>query len=207
MGSGAGTILLYFQLYKLPGPEPMGVLEHPKHPPGYATASEDQLRYVFDSVIKAAENAEPTKRSIVSAIGRFYDPMGFLSPIVIKFKVFMQALCKAKIGWDEVVPELLRMRWQALVTDLRKATVVTIPRSYLSGIDENTLSFSLCGYCDASLAAYAAVVYLQIETKSGSYKIMRFVASKTRVSPLKKQSIPRLELLSALLHCTDDVQE
>ena len=109
----------------------------------------------------------------------------------------MQALCEAKIGWDEVVPELLRMRWQALVTDLRKATVVTIPRSYLSGIDENTLSFSLCGYCDASLAAYAAVVYLQIETESGSY--MRFVTSKTRVSPLKKQSIPRLELLSALL--------
>ena len=80
--------------------------------------------------MKATGNAETTKRSIVSAIGRFYDPMGFLSPIVIKFKVF-------KIGWDEVVPEL---RWQVLVTDLRKAT---IPRSYLSGIDKNILTFSL----------------------------------------------------------------
>ena len=30
-----GVRCLYYQLYKLP--EPMGVLEHTKHPPGYAT--------------------------------------------------------------------------------------------------------------------------------------------------------------------------
>lgn len=44
---------------------------------------------------------------------------------------------------------------------------------------------------------YAAVVYLVIETPTGSFT--KFVASKTRVSPLKSQTIPRLELLSALL--------
>ena len=54
-----------------------------------------------------------------------------------------------------------------------------------------------CGYCDASLTAYAAVVYLGIQTSEGYY--LRFVVAKTRVAPLKKQSIPRLELLSALL--------
>ena len=41
------------------------------------------------------------------------------------------------------------------------------------------------------------MVYLLIETESQSY--MRFVTSKSRVLPLKKQTIPRLELLSALL--------
>ena len=30
MGSGAGTIILYYQLYKLP--EQIGVLEHPSNP-------------------------------------------------------------------------------------------------------------------------------------------------------------------------------
>ena len=67
--------------------------------------SEDQLGYTFDSVIKATDNSEPMKRGIVSAIGKFYDPMGYLSPIVIKFMVFMQALYEAKIGWDELIPE------------------------------------------------------------------------------------------------------
>ena len=62
---------------------------------------------------------------------------------------------------------------------------------------DDVVSGTLCGYCDASLSAYAAVIYLLIESESGSY--MHFVASKTRVSPLKRQTIPRLELLSALL--------
>ena len=58
-------------------------------------------------------------------------------------------------------------------------------------------SYQLCGYCDASLTAYAAVVNLGIQTSEGYY--VRFVMAKTRVAPLKKQLIPRLELLSALL--------
>ena len=59
------------------------------------------------------------------------------------------------------------------------------------------ISFQLCGYCDASVSAYAAVIYLLIESDHGVH--MRFVVAKTRVAPLKKQSIPRLELLSAVL--------
>ena len=77
--------------------------------------SEDQLRFNFESIIKAAESTEQTKRGIVSVIGRFYDSMEFVSPVVIKFKVFMQALCEAKIGWDEFIPEPLMMHWQTLV--------------------------------------------------------------------------------------------
>ena len=42
-----------------------------------------------------------------------------------------------------------------------------------------------------------AVVYLEPETESEVY--VDFVISKTRVSPLKVQTIPRLELLSAVL--------
>ena len=59
------------------------------------------------------------------------------------------------------------------------------------------VAYRLCGYCDASLSAYAAVVYLWIETENGILR--KFVVAKTRVAPLKKQSIPRLELLSAVL--------
>ena len=84
-----------------------------------------------------------------------------------------------------------------IVFELRRAKAIAISRSYLSGIEEEILAYKLCGYCDASLTVYAAVIYLLIETESDSY--MRFVASKTRVAPLKKQSIPWLELLSAIL--------
>ena len=48
-----------------------------------------------------------------------------------------------------------------------------------------------------SIDAYAAVVYLKIENEVGI--TINFVASKTRVAPTTKQTIPRLELLSTFL--------
>ena len=49
-------------------------------------------------------------------------------------------------------------------------------------------------FCDASTAAYGAVVYLCVGSEQA-----HFVASKPRVSPFSQQTIPRLELLSCLL--------
>ena len=56
---------------------------------------------------------------------------------------------------------------------------------------------SLQGFCDTSKVAYAAVVYLQSASSSGIS--VKFVASKTRVAPTKRHTIPQLELLGALL--------
>ena len=61
-------------------------------------------------------------------------------------------------------------------------------------------SCSLHGFCHTSLGAYAAVVYLVALT--GPEQHVRFVASKTRVSLRRELTIPRLELLSALLLTT-----
>ena len=74
---------------------------------------------------------------------------------------------------------------------------MTLPRCYLDGVNGEILSYRLCGYCDASLSAYAAIIYLLIESEDGFHT--SFVVAKTRVAPLRKQSIPRLELLSAVL--------
>ena len=159
--------------------------------------SSDQIVFSLTELAEQAKNLEPTKRNVISLIGRFYDPLGFLAPIVVRYKIFMQALCEAKITWDETIPESLMKQWNQLVTVLAEAQPISIPRCYLDGVQGEVVAYRLCGYCDASLSAYVAVVYLWIETENG---IMRkFVVAKTRVAPLKKQSIPRLELLSAVL--------
>ncbi len=60
----------------------------------------DQLVFDVDDVAALARKLEPTKRNIVSIVGRFYDPLGFLSPVVIRFKVLFQELCTSKLDWD-----------------------------------------------------------------------------------------------------------
>ncbi|XP_051157988.1 uncharacterized protein LOC127279591 [Leptopilina boulardi] len=54
---------------------------------------------------------EITKRNVLSAIARLFDPVGWLSPILIVAKVIMQDLWRAKLGWDESLPDALSQRW------------------------------------------------------------------------------------------------
>ena len=54
------------------------------------------------------------------------------------------------------------------------------------------------GFSDASELTFAAVVYVRSEYPDGRV-ITRLIACKTRVAPVKRQSIPRLELLVALI--------
>ena len=72
---------------------------------------------------------------------------------------------------------------------------VKIPRCYYLP-DETIVMNQIHGFSDASERAYAAVVYLRSVYRSGNISVS-LVASKTRVAPLKKQTIPRLELLGA----------
>ena len=60
------------------------------------------------------------------------------------------------------------------------------------------MKVELRGFSDASHRACAAVVYMRSLYSDGRIDV-RLVSSKSRVAPLKKQSIPRLELLGAVL--------
>lgn len=78
-------------------------------------------------------------------------------------------------------------------------TMKYIPRCYY---DKRTsvASIELHDFSDASEQAYAAVVYLQIECTDGSTQVA-LISSKTKVAPIKRLTILRLELCGAqLLH-------
>ena len=157
----------------------------------------DSLVFDLSDLSIAADNLQPTKRNLVGLIGRIYDPLGFLAPITIKYKILFQKLCQSKLEWDCDLPEELLKEWRSLLTDLKEAGPISIPRSYDYRVEETPSSYTLCGFCDASTRAYAAVIYLVIESDIDTE--VKFVVSKTRVAPLRTQTIPRLELLSAFL--------
>ena len=156
----------------------------------------DELIFDFNELAILIQGTEPTKRRIVAIATKFYDPIGFVAPVIVCFKMLFQELCTSKIGWDELLTGELLTKWKQLVSGFQ-GVATSIPRCYFEPLATEGSCCSLVGFCDASAGAYAAVVYLRIEGSAGT--TVNFVASKTRVSPLNKQSIPTLELLSTLL--------
>ena len=105
-------------------------------------------------------------------------------------------MCKEKLGWDAPLSGELLRKWKSLRSSFQGVTT-SIPRSYFVLADKSSSTCSLQGFCDASTSAYAVVAYIRIENEVGN--TINFVASKTRVAPTSRQTIPRLELLSTLL--------
>ncbi len=56
----------------------------------------------------------------------------------------------------------------------------------------------LHGFCDASEVAYSGVVYLRAVDKEGAIRTA-LVMAKTKVAPIKRLSIPRLELCGGVI--------
>ncbi|GFW47666.1 uncharacterized protein TNCV_2828581 [Trichonephila clavipes] len=61
---------------------------------------------------------------------------------------------------------------------------------------ENYKSLELHGFSDASEKAFGATIYLPC-TNSSEQSSMRLLCSKSRIVPIKRVSIPRLELCAA----------
>ena len=137
----------------------------------------DQFVVSLDEIARLARSLEPIKRNIVSPVGKFYDPLGILAPVVVKFKMFLQTMCEAKLEWDQPLPTDLLSRWQKLSAGLLEAQTISIPRCCTEQVEGEVISYTLCGFCDASFGAYAAVVYLLMETERKHS--VRFLAAKT----------------------------
>ena len=112
-------------------------------------------------------------------------------------KILLQNVWERKIDWDDEVPPDLLEIWLRWRRELGCLSEKLISRCYFSS-DFYVVSTELHGFCDASELAYAAVAYLRFTDSTGRIQIS-LVASKTKVAPLKRLSIPRLELCGALL--------
>ena len=138
----------------------------------------------------------PTKRIILSEVSQIFDPLGFLSPVIIRAKMILQELWLHKLRWDDPLPPQVASHWYSIREDLTSLARLSIPRWF------NTHSNSvveLHGFSDASQLAMAAVIYITVISPSTNLKVSTLVCSKTKVAPLKKLTIPRLELTAALM--------
>ncbi|XP_043862571.1 uncharacterized protein LOC122756549 [Drosophila santomea] len=138
----------------------------------------------------------PTNREALQVLMSIFDPLGLLSCYTIGLKMLLQKVWRAGIDWDEELPDALLTSWQQWKTVLLQATELEFPRFY-STLLPNADQIDLHTFVDASEYAYAAVTYLRI--KRGADVDTVLVAAKCKVAPLKPVSIPRMELLAAVI--------
>ncbi|GFV16742.1 reverse transcriptase domain-containing protein [Trichonephila clavipes] len=138
-----------------------------------------------------------TKRYLLEAAGRLFDPVGFIGPYTIRIKCLIQEIWCLGLDWDDKLPKQLEVSWKKWCNEIHYLSEIKIPRYYFQNfLPSNATTIQLHCFSDASKKAYETVAYLRIELNDGNI-ISSFVASKGRVAPLKTLSIPRLELMWA----------
>ncbi|XP_062557225.1 uncharacterized protein LOC134222096 [Armigeres subalbatus] len=140
--------------------------------------------------------AIPTKRQLLRFMMSIFDPLSFLSPITIQLKIIFQELWRLQSGWDDEIPDGLVPRWTDWLVETRKLNEIRFSRYYYPAVSSFS-NVELHAFCDASDKAFACVVYM-VHRSQGKVHVA-LVYAKSRVAPLKSQTVPRLELQGCVL--------
>ena len=153
----------------------------------------DDLGLNLERVMKST-SVVLSKRELLRSTARFYDPHGWINPVVLIPKLLFQKVCGRKLKWDDPLPDEIAEKWGEFKSQLHFLERVRVQRHMLL---PNHDRLELHGFSDASQSAYAAAIY--VKSSCGELSSCHLLECKNRVAPQKKLSIPRLELMGAVL--------
>ena len=138
-----------------------------------------------------------TKRGVVQAVARLFDPLGLAAPYTLQAKLLVQKLWAKNYDWDEELRDSEQRSWMEWIAELRHVKKLAVPRWLGGSADVRNHRHEMHVFCDASESAFGTVAYLK--TEQGDKANLTFIAAKTRVAPLRQISIVRLELQGAVM--------
>ncbi|GJQ78647.1 hypothetical protein Trydic_g11750 [Trypoxylus dichotomus] len=142
------------------------------------------------------ESSTTTKLRVVfnaSFISKIFDPLGLISPTTVQAKLFLQRLWQTQTSWDEIIPLELHSLWKPFYKSMENLNDMKISRKVLTS---RAVDFELHAFGDLSESA-GSCVYISV-TSEGLYS-SRLLCAKSKIAPLKRITLPRLELNAALL--------
>ncbi|XP_055527785.1 uncharacterized protein LOC129720345 [Wyeomyia smithii] len=158
----------------------------------FASVSTAAFRSVLDG------DERPTKRSVLSFVMAQFDPTGLISPITVRGKMLIQDLWRTGCDWDTKIDAESFDKWRRWIGMMRNIKSFKISRSYFGDAKSTEIQeLELHIMADASEKAYGCVAYFRAVVR-GEVRCA-LVMSRSKVAPLKQVSIPRLELLAAVL--------
>ena len=165
---------------------------------------------LYVRVTEKAKIKVETQRDMMRLVHSVYDPLGIVSPYVLRGRIFSQEANNLNLGWDTKLPEDLLKSfndWHKTIDHLKD---IKLPR-WTSTPEFKGSKCDLVVCSDASKEGYGCVAYIRRHFPGVEKAQVSFIYSKSHVvptqmhkNPLKNQedhmdSIPRLELLAARL--------
>ncbi|XP_002735894.1 uncharacterized protein LOC100369374 [Saccoglossus kowalevskii] len=155
---------------------------------------QDTIHYPNTDIGQTNSDNLHTKREIVRYTSRLFDPLGYLAPVHVKAKSFIQKLWKAGLFWDTPISADLTEEWGNIRQNLDSVKGTTVNRIFFTDSNTETDEYELHVFADASkTTAHGAVVYL----KNGNHTSI--VIAKSRLNPVRPMTLPHLELVAATI--------
>ena len=137
-----------------------------------------------------------TRRIVLQQVMAIYDPLGLLCPLVLQAKLLLRETWLLKLSWDEVLTPHMVQEWRKFFISLFDAADIQFDRCLTP--ENATGSPQLVLMSDGSEQAYGCAAYIRWELEGGGFWC-RLMMAKSRISPIARISIPRMELNGAVI--------
>ncbi|XP_035226676.1 uncharacterized protein LOC118199008 [Stegodyphus dumicola] len=117
-----------------------------------------------------------------------------LSDIAVRVKIIL--LCLLGLEWDAALPTDIKKRWLNWCAEMKCLKTPEFPRKFFHKINYTQLSVHI--FCDATPRAFGAVAYFRYTDENKEIKTS-FIMAKSRIAPLKSLTLPRCELMGAVV--------
>ena len=157
---------------------------------------EDVFKITYTKAV-SKDGSSITRRSILSSISSLFDPLGLISPVLLSGRLILRDVCKDGRSWDESIGTEKEDEWLSWIANLEELNNLKVKRCLQTGLND-IVSVEMHHFSDASLQGYGQCSYVRQLDSSGSISTS-LVMSKSRVTPSKPVTVPRLELMAAVL--------
>ena len=108
-----------------------------------------------------------SRRMTLSLLQSQFDPLGLISPALLKGKMMLRELHTLDLAWDGEIPSQEKAAWVLWLRELAQAKEVTFSRA--TRPVDTVGGPSLAGFADSSLIAYCAAVYVIYSLAGGGF--------------------------------------
>ena len=137
--------------------------------------------------LEASCPARISKRVILSASHKIFDPLGFVCPILLRPKLLLQTVWVRRMGWDEEVSQDIEKPFIQCFQELPMLAGLDIPRKMYGDLKRGSLKFHVVVV--PIQVTYGVAIFARTQTQK-SVVIMSIEAT-SRVAPNEVVMIPR----------------